>query len=190
MERKTINVGLIIEGCLRQNRLSQERLYQHFYGYAMSICLRYAKNRQEARVILNMGFLKVFNKLDQYSSDYPFQGWLRRILINTAIDHHRTLKKRLQFVALDHLSTKESSYDEDFSIDPSVDTLAVLQELSPAYRLVFNLYVMEGYKHHEIAEKLGISVNTSKTNLLRAKQKLKQLISSRTAYPKKVKENG
>lgn len=190
MKNDKINLGLLLEGCQRNNRYSQEKLYQHFFPYSISICLRYSKNIHEAKEILNEGFLKVFNKLDQYDKDYPFRAWLRRILINTAIDYYRKAQKQPFILSIDHAASIKDDASEIGDIEPSTDTLRLLQKLSPAYRIVFNLYVMEGYKHHEIAAQLGISVSTSKTNFLRAKQKLRQLIQQQTTYKINNKENG
>lgn len=188
MSEKEINLSLILEGCKNGNPHSQEKLYKNFYGYAMSICLRYSKSRYEAREILNDSFLKVFNKLHQYDKDFPFNSWLRRILINTAIDFYRTKQRHPLFVPIKEAHFISDENGEDFAINPSVNTLPILQKLSPAYRIVFNLYVMEGYKHHEIAEQLGISVSTSKTNLARAKARLKTLILEENTQ-KKIKLN-
>ena len=172
-----INLKVILQGCLLGARNSQRMLYEHFYGYAMSICLRYAKNREEAVEILNDGFLKVFTRLDQYDPDQPFRAWLRRILINSAIDHHR--KNQLFPLHLE-LSAATNLADDAMPmprLSPDEDVLPVLQKLSPAYRMVFNLYVMEEFRHEEIAEMLGISVSTSRSNLVRAKETLRLLIT-------------
>lgn len=190
MSKKEVNLSLILEGCKKSNPHSQEKLYKYFYGYAMSICLRYSKSRYEAREILNDSFLKVFTKLHQYDKDFPFHSWLRRILINTAIDFYRTKQRQPLFEPIEEAHFISDDNGEDFEINPSVNTLPIVQKLSPAYRIVFNLYVMEGYKHHEIAEQLNISVNTSKSNLARAKQRLKQLLKSSADYKLKIQGNG
>ncbi|MEM6698269.1 MAG: sigma-70 family RNA polymerase sigma factor [Bacteroidota bacterium] len=156
----------------------------------MSISLRYAKNRLEAREILNESFLKVFTKLDQYDKTQDFQYWLRRIIINTAIDYYRKHQRSPFFMAIDNALQIADDTPVEIELNESVDTLPIIQQLPPAYRMVFNLYVMEGFKHREIAEQLGISVNTSKSNLARAKQKLKALIGSRDNYQSKYKEHG
>lgn len=179
MAQRTINLKLILKGCLRQNRNSQRILYEHFYGYGLSICLRYSKNREEAVEILNDAFLKVFTKLDQYDPTFPFEGWLRRILINTAIDHHRSNFKypmHLELQAAKEVTDGEVPLPE---LNPNEDLLPILQHLSPMYRMVFNLYVLEEYQHHEIAEKLGISVSTSRSNLARAKAKLRTYLDNK-----------
>jgi RNA polymerase sigma-70 factor (ECF subfamily) len=169
-------LNLLLQGCRRGNRNSQRKLYEHFYGYAMSICLRYSKNREEAAEILNDAFYKALTRLDQFDPAQPFKAWLRRILINSAIDYYR---KNYKLPAHLELSAAADVADAEMplpQIAPGEDLLPVLQQLSPAYRMVFNLFVMEGYKHAEIAEMLSISVGTSQSNLVRAVQKLRALM--------------
>ena len=190
MKESTLNLGLIIAGCQKGNRASQERLYKYYHSYGMSISLRYAKNRLEAREILNESFLKVFTKLDQYDKTQPFQFWLRRIIINTAIDYYRKSQRDPLFMDIDVALQIADDNPIEVDINESINTLPILQQLPPAYRLIFNLYVMEGFKHQEIADQLGISINTSKSNLARAKQKLKELIVSRENYQSKNKGYG
>lgn len=189
MENK-INLGLIIDGCLRGNRNSQERLYKYFHPYGMSICLRYCQSRMEAREIFNESFLKVFNNLETYNKVTPFHIWLRQILINTAIDYYRKQKRQPLFIPIENANAIPDDSNDLFELEGNFDPLPILQQLSPSYRIVFNLYVMEGFKHREIAEQLGISENTSKSNLARAKQKLKELIKNSSDYKYKMKENG
>ena len=171
---KKINLALIIEGCRTQNPKCQKLLYEQYFGYGMNICLRYSKNREEAEEILHNSFLKVFNGLDSFKSDLEFRPWLRRVLINTSIDYYRAEHKHhhLSIEDMEEVGSEEMSYPV---ISPSEDMLPLVQKLTPAYRMVFNLFVMEGYKHREIAELLSISVPTSKSNLSRAKVKLKAL---------------
>lgn len=172
-----INLETILLGCRRDNRNSQRKLYECFYGYAMKICLRFSKNREEAVEILNDGFLKALTHLDRYDPSYPFKSWLRRILINSAVDYHRKNIHLPEFSEL--TATNGASADEMPmpQISPDEDVLPVLQKLSPAYRVVFNLYVMEGFKHEEIAGMLGISIGTSRSNLLRAKKMLREIMT-------------
>ncbi len=179
MPERKINLKLLIEGCRRGNRNYQRKLYQHFYGYAMNICLRYAKNRDEALEMLNDGFLKAFNNLEKYDDNYPFKAWLRRILINSAIDYYRSHHRHPSFVELTAAEDVAHEMMPTPTISAEQDMLPILRNLSPSYRMVFNLYVMEEYKHHEIAEMLGISVSTSKSNLMRAKAKLKEILTKK-----------
>lgn len=181
-----INLERILQGCRDGNRNSQRWLYEHFYGYAMSICLRYSKSREEAVEILNDGFLKIFNNLHQYDPGRSFKTWLRCILINTAIDYHR---KRHAFPAHLELTAAEALADEEMPmphLSPDEDVLPILQKLSTAYRVVFNLYVMEGFKHEEIAGMLGISIGTSRSNLVRAKEALRLLLTKNNLHAVKM----
>ena len=190
MDKEKINLRLIIDGCREGNRQSQRKLYEHFFAYGMGIALRYSKNQHEAEEIFNDAFLKVFFNLDKYDPNFPFKSWFRRLLVNTAIDYLRKYQKynlnytnELPPEPIDHS-------DSTPLIDDETDALPILQNLSPAYRVVFNLYVMEEYKHHEIAEILDISVGTSKSNLARAKAKLKLLLQQQKAAASKTNEHG
>jgi RNA polymerase sigma factor (sigma-70 family) len=166
----------LIDGCLQSNRRSQEVLYRQFYGYAMGVCLRYSKNKDEAREILNDGFFKVFTKLESFDRQRPFKTWLARIIINTAIDYYRHEVSKVVFV--------HEEAAAEFPVQESVisklayeELVKLVQTLTPAYRLVFSLYVMDGYSHDEIAEQLNITVGASKSNLSRAREKLRELLS-------------
>lgn len=188
---KSPNIQLLIEGCRNKNRASQLRLYEHFYSYGLSITLRYSKNRDEAKEILNDGFLKVFLKIDQYDSEKLLKPWIRRILINSAIDYHRKYNK-LDLV-LDIPPTndlKTATYNlalENLVFD---DLIKMLQKLTPAYRMVFTLFVVEGLSHQDIAEKLNISIGTSKSNLSKARMKLKSILQSSYGIHQKLEGNG
>lgn len=166
----------LLDGCRKGERQCQRKLYEHFYGYALSICLRYAQQRVEAVEILNDAFLKVFSKIDLYDPNMAFKPWLRRILIYTAIDHHRA--RHLRPIHLDLSAATELLADEMPMpvLSPEEDALPYIQELPSSYRMVFNLYVMEEYDHREIAEMLGISEATSRSNLTRAKEKLRKIL--------------
>lgn len=181
-----INLKVILQGCQQDDRNSQRRLYEHFYGYAMSICLRYSKNREEAVEILNDGFLKVFTHLDRFDSSYPFKSWLRRILINSAIDYHRRNNNLPVFLELKMASEVMDDEMPLPQISPDEDVLPVLQKLSPAYRIVFNLHILEGFKHEEIAEMLGISAGASRSNLVRAKETLRALMTKNNLHTVKM----
>ena len=179
MASDNLNLQLLIEGCRNKNRHSQRRLYEHFYGYGMSVALRFSENKEEALEIVNDSFLKVFNRLDQYDPGFPFKAWFRKILINSSIDYYRKYHKHPNFVEISEVGELKNVDSKMYDISPEEDMLPIVQKLPPAYRIVFNLYVMEEYKHHEIAEMLDISVGTSKSNLARAKAKLKDLILKR-----------
>jgi RNA polymerase sigma factor (sigma-70 family) len=164
---------LLIEGCKTQDRDSQRLLYQHYYAYAMSICQRYSRTREEAREILNDGFMKVFSKIDQYNPETSFLGWIRRIMINTAIDQYRKEEKHYNHSSLEtsaHSLATTTTAIEDLSHQ---ELMSMVKELTPGYRAVFNLYVIDGYNHKEIAGMLGISEGTSKSNLMKAREVLR-----------------
>ncbi len=162
----------IIYGCKKKNGKSQEMLYKHFYGYGMSIALRYANSRDEAVEILNDSFLKVFDSIKSFDESQSFKPWLRKIVINTAIDYYR------KFVKFN--SNYDSRYIPDEELSPDVidnlnveDILKLLNDLPEVYRITFNLYEIEGYTHDEISKMLNIAVSTSRSNLTRAKQLLR-----------------
>ena len=151
-----------------EDRESQRKLYKLFYGYAMSICLRYSQTREEATEVLNDGFLKVFTKVKKYNPEKSFKGWLRRIMINTALDNYRHNLKH--YYAQDVTELEPDTLYENVEARMGYeDLIRLVQELSPAYRTVFNLYVIDGYTHEEIAQMLTISVGASKSNLFKAR---------------------
>lgn len=176
MSEKPSELELLLQGCRKGNRNSQRKLYEHFYGYALNICLLYTKNQEEAKEIMNDAFFLVFTKINQYVPQAPFKAWLRRIVINSAIDHYR--KKQALSAQLEYPSALEARTEElpMPKISADEDLLPILRDLSNAYRVVFNLYVMEEYSHQEIADLLGIDVRTSRSNLVRAKQKIREIL--------------
>lgn len=175
----------IINGCLANDRRAQEELFRLYYGKMLGVCMRYKSDRDSAEEILQEGFIKIFDKLDAFDYKGSFEGWMRRIMANTAIDSIRKSKK-------DPMLTDN---DEDFKlgsenpmvIQEELDlielkadvALEAIESLSPAYRSVFNLYVMEDYSHKEIAEILGISEGTSKSNLSKAKANLQKILKEK-----------
>lgn len=170
----------IIKGCLRNDRASQKMLYETFYSKMLGVCLRYSKNNDEAQDILHEGFLKIFNSLKKFNATGSFEGWIRRIIVNTAIDHLRRNKQNYWIVSTVYANDKASAVAEEIDEDElsshisQEEILKAVQQLSPAYRTVFNLYVIEEYTHKEIAELLDISEGTSKSNLSKAKFNLKK----------------
>ncbi|MBN8694981.1 MAG: sigma-70 family RNA polymerase sigma factor [Bacteroidetes bacterium] len=176
-----MNESEVIKGCLKNDRASQKALYEHFYSKMLGVCLRYAKDSDEAKDILHEGFLKVFNNLRGFNNTGSFEGWVRRIMVNTAIDHLRKNKQNYLIVSTVHANDRsvnaaaeEVEEDDLLSHIEKEDILKAVQELTPAYRTVFNLYVIEEYTHKEIAEMLDISEGTSKSNLSKAKFNLKK----------------
>lgn len=176
----------LVDGCLANDRRAQQRVHELFYGKMMAVCMRYTKNTDQAKDILQDGFIKVFRSMESYNRAGSFEGWIRRIIVNTAIDHFRRSKNA-------YLLLGEERSIEDFGDEDAEDTLAeeegddlpdlkpadvinAMQKLTPAYRTVFNLYVFEEMTHKEIADSLGINVGTSKSNLAKAKANLKKLL--------------
>lgn len=165
----------IVEGCLQGGRKYQKHLYEKYYGSMMVVCMRYSNDREEARDILHEGFMKVFTNLSKYRRGTNLGAWVRRIMINTAIDHYRKLSKRPNLVEINH-AIHEIDMSDVVSDMSAKEILEMVQKLSPAYRTVFNLYVIEGYPHKEVGKMLGISEGTSKSNLAKARAKLQAMI--------------
>ncbi len=183
---------LHIRECASNNRESQKKIYCSFYGYAMAVCDRYINNPDDAVEILNDGFLKIFKEIHHFSPAYSdvvssFKGWLRKIMIYTAIDHFRKNHKHSLVGDLN-----ENVIELPIGIETPLDKISydeiirVVQQLSPAYRTVFNLFVIEGMSHDEIARLLGISTGTSKSNLSKARRHLQRmLLNTQTTTPAK-----
>ena len=168
---------LMLAGCIRNNAAAQEALYNRFSPRMLGVCYRFAKNREDAEDMLQEGFIKVFRKMDSYRGDGSFEGWMRRIFVNTAIEHFRR-KRYLMPVTEREENTIEGKYNSVLDDLGAKDILALVQELSPGYRTVFNMYVVEGYTHREIADMLGISEGTSKSQLSRAKVILQDMVKT------------
>lgn len=167
----------LIEGCINNDRRSQKDLYRCFYAFSMGICLRYSNNRDDAASIMNEGFFKIFENIGHYDQNRPFAVWLKRIMTNTAIDFYRSsLRFVNQTIELDGAEEIEYVVETTLQKLHYQDLLIMIHSLTPAYRTVFNLFAIEGYSHEEIANLLGISIGTSKSNLFKARAKLVDLI--------------
>ena len=165
----------ILKGCLRGKRKSQRALYELYYAYGMSIALRYSNDREESVEILNDAFMKVFINLEKFDLTKPFKPWFRKILVNCSINRFNANQRRIKEENIEY--GEGANTPEDILSGISYDEIVeMVRKLSPAYRTVFNLYVIEGYKHEEIAEMLNISVGTSKSNLSKAKQNLRGIL--------------
>jgi RNA polymerase sigma-70 factor (ECF subfamily) len=165
----------ILEGCRRKDRAAQKELYRQFYGYAMSVCLRYCDFEDEAIEVANDAFLKVFLNIQRYDPNMPFKPWFRRILINTALNHIKK-KQKLKISTLMDTEYNIPDTEEILARLGFQELMALVRSLSTAYRTVFNLYVLDGFSHEEISQELGISVGTSKSNLSKARERLRQMI--------------
>jgi RNA polymerase sigma factor (sigma-70 family) len=167
----------LVEGCLKADRKSQELLYKQFFGFAMAICLRYTKTKDEALEVLNDGFLRVFKNLHKYDVERPFKIWLKRIIINAAIDYYRAQNKH--YFHQDIYTAYSTAYavtNSESNLHYN-DLLVAVKTLPNNYQITFNMFVIEGYSHVEIAETLKISVGTSKSNLFRAREILRKILS-------------
>lgn len=165
----------IIKGCINNDRLAQKQLYERFYGKMVAVCLRYASHYEQAVEMVNMGFYKVFKTIGSFAEKGGnFEAWIFRIMINTAIDYLRAeMRHRHDDIEKTIFIEDQSDVIADMSAEQIME---MLNRLPASYRTVFNLYVVEGYNHNEIAAMLGISEGTSKSNLFKAKQKLQQMI--------------
>lgn len=163
------------EGCQKRNAKMQKYVFDKFYGLMMGICMRYAPNREEARDMLQEGFVKIFDKVDQCDTNYSFIGWMKRVMVNNAIDQYRRDARMPQ--SDNELILENESVDaEVFSGLGYEEIIRLIQLLPKGYRTVFNLYVIEGYTHREISEKLGVAEGTSKSQLNKAKLMLRKKI--------------
>jgi RNA polymerase sigma-70 factor (ECF subfamily) len=170
----------LIVACMNKERWAQRQLYETYYGKMMGVCLRYATNEEDARDILHEGFIKVFKNLGRYKPGTSLGAWIRRIMINTAIDFYRkSIRRRTE--DLENAQHTSVVGPDPISTCSAQEIMKSVQQLSPAYRAVFNLYAIEGYAHKEIAEQLGISESTSRSNLVKARSKLKAMLASK--YP-------
>ena len=173
---------LTIQGCVLNDRLSQKKIYTSFYNYAMSICSIYTSNYEDSVEILNDGFLKIFKEIYRYQPAYAdhvlsFKGWLRKIMLYTAIDHFRKNHKNRFTKELDNEADWKSAPGEDALDRLSFKEIVTsMQKLTPGYRIIFNLFVIENFSHEEISKRLGISIGTSKSNLARGRKQLQKIL--------------
>ena len=171
----------IVKGCVRQDRNSQKFLYEMFYSKMMGACLRYGKDKDQAKDVLQDAFIKVFTNIKSFTGSGSLEGWIRRIVVNTAIDYLRKNKQEWGVVSTVHAYQKADEYKEEDTTDEDLindiskeDIIKAVQQLSPAYRAVFSMFVLDEYSHKEIAEALDISEGTSKSNLAKAKFNLRK----------------
>jgi RNA polymerase sigma factor (sigma-70 family) len=170
------SMQLLLQGCKKNDRESQRLLYQHYYGYAMSICMRYCRSYEESKEIVNDGFMKVFKKIDQHVTESSFKAWLRKIMINSAIDHYRKEVKHQNHTDIEQAVLPVTASNHAIDDLSYAELIGMVQRLSPGYRAVFNLHVIDGFTHEEISGILGISEGTSKSNLMKARENLKKML--------------
>jgi len=167
-----------IRGCRSGDRYAQNRLYRAFYVWASAICLRYTGNAEEARECMQDGFFKVFTKIDKYSGDLPFEAWLKRVMINTCIDRYRARLNEIPTIALVE-ACDETVLAETLINADAEHLLYLVRQLPPAYQTTFNLFAIEGYEYQEIADMLGVSIGSVKSNLSKARGRLKEMLTQR-----------
>ncbi len=177
----------IISGCLKGNRKDQEILYRRHAAKLYAVCLQYSGNDDEARDILQEGFIKIFENLGHYKYEGSFEGWIRRIIVNTALEKFRCKHNLYRVDDIDTIPEPDAEPDnEDYSGLEAGDLLEIIRELPPKYRMVFNLFAIEGYSHKEISRMVNISEGTSKSNLARARIILQRRVGSYTGLKKKI----
>jgi len=177
----------IIIGCLAGNRRDQELLYRRHSARLYAVCLQYSGNDEEARDILQEGFIKIFANLIHYKHEGSFEGWMRRIIVNTALEKYRSKHNLYRVDDIDLIPEPDAEPDsEDYAGLETIDLLDFIRELPPKYRMVFNLFAIEGYSHKEISQMVNISEGTSKSNLSRARVILQKKVGSYAGITRKI----
>ena len=172
----TIDIEYIIEGCRKKDPKAQRLLYEHYSSRMYGVCLRYSNSEADAQDTLHEGFLKIFEKIEQFESRGAFEGWIRRIMVNTALEKFRNKYKvvDLQENITDFDTGDNTDLTENLTVQ---EILKMIDELSPQYKIVFNLFAIEGYSHKEISAMLNITEGTSKSNLSRARAILQEKVN-------------
>lgn len=176
----------IVSGCIKKKRQSQSELYKMFSSKMYGVCLRYTSSSQDAQDVLQDGFVKVFENLKKFKWQGSLEGWMKKLFINLALDKYRS---RISHLSVDEINENtEIANNEASALDElsEKEILTLVRELPDQYRLVFNLYVMEGHSHHQIAETLKIGVSTSRSNLARAKTLLKEKLDPKSKWVEKA----
>lgn len=165
-----------IQACVDNERWAQRKLYEDYYGTLMGVCMRYANNKDDAMDILHDGYIKIYRNIGKYQPGTSLIAWMRRILVNTSIDYYRKQTRR-RTEDIDTAFNIKSNMPSALSQISAEEIMSCIQKLSPAYRTVFNLYVMEGFSHREVADILGITESTSRSNLVKARIKLRDMVT-------------
>lgn len=166
----------LIQACIDESKVAQKRLYDLYAAKMYFVCLRYARHELEAQDMLQDGFIKVFDKLAQYRSNGSFEGWIRRIMVNTSLNHCRKSSFKQEQIGIEDYQDKVVS-SKAISKMSEKELLSLIQKLPDGYRMVFNLYVIEGYSHKEIGELLNISESTSRSQLAKSRKWMQNLLS-------------
>lgn len=177
--RLSLTESELIRACVGQEKWAQQMLYENNYGALMAVCMRYSRTEDEALDLLHEGFIKIFTQLHKYQPETALSAWMKRVVINNCIDHYRR-QSRFRTAEIDeavHLQSPEADAISQYSEKEILDSI---RKLSPAYRTIFNLYVIEGFSHKEIGEKMNITESTSRSNLVKARIKLKNFLLGNT----------
>jgi RNA polymerase sigma-70 factor (ECF subfamily) len=176
----------IVNGCIRNDRKCQKVIFEMYYGKMMSACLRYISDKDEAQDILQEGFIKVFNNIAKFDFNGSLEGWIRKIIVNTAIDFIRKKKKDIfqvtdhEFIINNYNNVSDEAEDENIYANlKTTEIMDAIKQLTPAYRTVFSMYVIDGFSHQQIAELLNINIGTSKSNLAKARMNLKKILKEK-----------
>ena len=183
----TINEYDLIQGSIRGDRQMQELLYHRFSPKMYAVCLRYSGNADDAQDLLQEGFIKVFKNLSKFRGDGSFEGWIRRIFVNTSIEHFRKKVNMYTVTETQEVTIEDKGLGVLDNLAEK-DIIAMIHQLPPGYRAVFNLHVIEGYSHKEIADMLGINEGTSKSQLARAKGVLRKMVENRLNITSNIKD--
>lgn len=184
--KQTLREDELVKGCLQNDRRSQKQLFDLFFSDMMLVCMRYARDEDDAQEILQMGFIKVFAKIKMFNGEGSLRGWIQSIMIRTAIDHYRRRQRETRMVTYElenHDQNEEAIAEITLSAE---DIMLTIQQLPHTHRTVFNLFALEGYSHKEIADLVGITEGTSKWYLCEARKLLKKMIAP--VYPHRVKD--
>jgi RNA polymerase sigma-70 factor (ECF subfamily) len=168
----------LAQGCLKGKREAQKALFDQYAGKMMSVCRRYFSDREEAADVLQDGFIKVFERIHQWQGSGPLGGWIRTVIVNTALTHIRSNKKWKDTVDIEDVHEIDNSDLSGLEKMQADDILELIERMPTGYKTVFNLFAIEGYGHKEIGEMLGISENTSKTQFLKSKEWLKKTLAT------------
>lgn len=178
----------LVKGCAGGDRRSQEILYKRYFSFAMSICIRYTRDENEAMEIVNDSYMKIMESLSDYDSSRPFKPWYGKVLVNTAIDNYRKNLKHNDHLSINTITETEER-EPEIEAELSVNEILTLYRHLPGhYKITFNLFEIEGYSHEEIGQMMGVTASTSRSNLTRAKKMLRELYNKHIISVKKGNE--
>ncbi|MGR3811033.1 RNA polymerase sigma factor [Jiulongibacter sp. NS-SX5] len=176
-KQRSFDLQSVLSGCLKNRPSAQKMLYEQYFGFAKSISMRYASGSDEVMEMVNDGFMKIFTKISMYDPNQSFEAWFKTVMVRSCIDYYRKNHAKVAFVDVDELHFL--AYDDQLLEKISAEEiLELVQHLPPAYRTVFSLYVVEGYSHAEIAKLLEINEGTSRSNLAKARMKMKEMVKT------------